>query len=236
VVSALLLVCLLGACSEATNERPWYVSRFGGPERKWRPQAGRPVVSQKKPAMLIYEVSQYREAAPTPEQRAAAEVLRSESMLAAVRHGWYDFDVALAAGYELMFSDDVHYVNEEFAFDDAVLDPDRPEFLMYYQTSRGMSLVGFMYYVAGPDARGDQIGGGLTTWHYHVWSRPQCLLGGLLAVDVPNLAGECARGKRRVRSPEMLHVWLIDHPEGAFATRMQVRPAVLERLIERRGF
>ena len=65
------------------------------PERT-RYQIVAPVVSQKKPAMLIYEVSQYREAAPTPEQRAAAEVLRSESMLAAVRHGWYDFDVALA--------------------------------------------------------------------------------------------------------------------------------------------
>ena len=58
----------------------------------------------------------------------------------------------------------------------------------------------------------------------------------LLAVDVPNLAGECARGLPRVRSPEMLHVWLIEHPEGPFSTRMRIRPKLLTRLLEERGF
>jgi hypothetical protein len=37
-----------------------------------------------------------------------------------------------------------------------------------------------------------------------------------------------------IRSPQMLHVWLVDHPEGPFARRMQIRPAMLERLIEER--
>jgi len=233
---SLLVLGLLIGCSDAPSQRPWYVSRFSGPERKWHRDLGQPIVPQKKPAMLIYEVTQYPGIEPTDEQRAAAEALRNASLLAATQRGWYDFETGLSAGYAPMFSDDVHYVNESFVFDDAELDPERPEFLMYYQTPQGMSLVGFMFYVARPLERGKQIGGSLTTWHYHVWSRPQCLLGDLLAVNVPNLGGECAQGVPRTRSPEMLHVWLIEHPEGPFATRMQIRPKLLTRLIEQRGF
>ena len=29
----------------------------------------------------------------------------------------------------------------------------------------------------------------------------------------------------------MLHVWLVDHPEGPYATRINISPAVLARLI-----
>ena len=233
--AAVLLVLLLSACAEEEPARAWYVSRFGGEARDWKLDIPRPFVPQKKPAMLIYEVSRYRDETPTAEQRAAADALREASMLAAVQRGWYDYESGRADGYSLMFSDGAHYVNEDYIFDDVVLDPMRPEFLMYYETSRGMSLVGFMFYVAQPNDRGEQIGGSATTWHYHVWSKPQCLLGGLLAVDVPDADGACSRGVPMHRSPEMLHVWLVDHPEGPFATRMQIRPDVLERLVAERG-
>jgi len=236
IVGIVLASLAATACAPDENEAVDYISRFGGPERRWTPRLGLPVKPQKRPAMLIYEVSRFPDAVATEEQRMAAEAFREASMLAAVQNGWYDFEVAARSGYQLMFSDDAHYVNEEYVFDDVVLDPTRPEFLMYYRTSRGMSLVGFMFYVADPSHRGEQLGGPLTTWHFHVWSRPQCLLSGLLAVDVPNLAGECARGEPSVRSPEMLHVWLVDHPEGPFATRMRIAPEVLERLITARGF
>ena len=59
---------------------------------------------------------------------------------------------------------------------------------------------------------------------------------GLLAVALPNRARECERGVPVSRSPEMLHLWLLDHPEGLFATRMRIRPDVLERLVDERGF
>ena len=237
-----LLALIAVGCSEPPeppepSERTWYISRFGGAEQKWRRDT-RPRQPQKKPAMLIFEVTQFPNADATPEQLAAAADLRSKSLLAAVQHGWYDFDVARMAGYELMFSDDVHYVNEEFVFDDAVLDPQRPEFLMYYDTAFGKSLVGFMFYVGRSRDRGEQVGGPLTTWHFHVWSRPQCLVKGLLAVAAPSRSGECkpGRGVPMSRSPEMLHVWLLDHPEGPFATRMRIRPDVLARLVDERGF
>jgi hypothetical protein len=188
--------------------------------------------------MRVFEVTQFPYAKATPEQIAAADDLRRASHRAAAQHGWYDFDNGRAAGYELMFSDEVHYVNREFAFDDAVLDPQRPEFLMYYDTAYGKRLVGFMFYVARLRDRGEQIGGPLTTWHFHVWNSPQCLVKGLLAVAVPNRSGECmpGRGLPLLRSPEMLHVCLIDHPEGPFATRMRIDPDVLAALVDERGF
>jgi hypothetical protein len=34
----------------------------------------------------------------------------------------------------------------------------------------------------------------------------------------------------------MLHVWLLDRTPGPFATRMNIAPLVLARLIEERGF
>jgi hypothetical protein len=50
---ALLALGLLLACSDrATEQRPWYVSRFGGAERSWKLDVARRIVPQRKPAML----------------------------------------------------------------------------------------------------------------------------------------------------------------------------------------
>jgi len=128
-------------------------------------------------------------------------------------------------------------VNEEYLLDGRTLDPERPEYLMYYDTSRGKSLVGFMFYVSEIDERGEQIGGPLTVWHYHVWSRPHCFAKrGLLAVGFAGPEGECERGEPSFRSAEMLHVWLVDHPHGPFATRMRIDPRLLEHLVRERGY
>ena len=32
-------------------------------------------------------------------------------------------------------------------------------------------------------------------------------------------------------SPEMMHVWLVDHPGGAFATAMEIGPDLLSTLL-----
>ena len=76
--------------------------------------------------------------------------------------------------------------------------------------------------IAGSDnpSIGPQPGGPLTLWHYHVWSFRSCLLRGLLVVGLPDESGSCERGVPTHRSPEMLHIWLVDHPLGPFSTSM----------------
>lgn len=214
----------------------WYVSRFGGPERKWRFGDGGQIAPQKRPGMLIYEMTQFPGPKVTEAQQDAADELLVASHRAALENGWYDYEKGMASGYELQFNDEAHYVNRKFLFDDGLLDPTRPEFLMYYDTSLGKRLVGFMFYVKRARAHGPQVGGPLTTWHFHVWSSPHCFIGGLHAIGVPNAKGACERGRPASRSPEMLHVWLVDHPSGPFATRMRIGPPLLERLVRERGF
>lgn len=45
---------------------------------------------------------------------------------------------------------------------------------------------------------------------------------------------ECVEGEGQVRSPEMMHVWLIDRPRGPFATSMHLNPAKLGVLLAKR--
>ena len=184
--------------------------------------------------MVIWEVSEPDpNGKPSPAQRAAADDLVVRCREVAERRGWFSFEQGLADGYRLMVGDRRHYVNEEYLFDGAALDCERPEFLMYYGTPRGKLLVGLMFYANGPDQRGPQTGGPLTRWHYHIWFRSKCLRGGLL------LTGEgkngCADGDPSHRSPEMLHVWFLDHPDGPFATAMWLDREHLEAAIEARA-
>ena len=70
--------------------------------------------------------------------------------------GQEGYDKGSADGYKRLFRDPIHYANEKFIFDDRVLDPDRPEYLMYYDTSRGKRLVAFMFVPRKPREEGPQ--------------------------------------------------------------------------------
>ncbi|MEE3331318.1 MAG: hypothetical protein VX246_10645 [Myxococcota bacterium] len=239
-----MLGCLV-SCSDSSEvkssaelDHPWFVARFpiSGGKRSWKPGDGSHISVQERPGMLIYEVTQFPGRRVWPVHGRAAKVLLEASLRAAQAPTWYDYKSGLASGYALQFNDEAHYVNREFLFDDGLLDPNRPEFLMYYDTSVGKRLVGFMFYVQEALAHGPQVGGRLTNWHFHVWSKPRCFVRGLHAIDIPNRHGDCKVGEPLSRSPEMLHVWLVDHPEGPFATRMRLDPMLLERLVDERGY
>jgi hypothetical protein len=210
---------------------PRLARRFLPFDPSWIPESEVPRRPQIEPAMVIWEVSEPDPTAPpTPAQRTAAAALVARCREEAERRGWFDFRQGLADGYRLMVGDRRHYVNAEHLFDDAVLDCTRPEFLMYYGTPRGKLLAGVMFYARAADERGPQIGGPLTLWHYHIWFRPKCLRGGLL------LTGEgrngCRDGDPSHRSPEMLHVWFLDHPDGPFATTMWLDREHLDAALE----
>jgi len=201
-------------------------------EDLWRPESEVPRGEVTTKGMTVWEVSEYPPGAlPTPDQRSAAEDLVERCYAAARRHGWHRYDRGLADGYRKI--DSYHYRNDELMIDEDVVDPDRPEALMYYPTSDGeQHLTGFMFYARSREARGPQIGGPLTIWHYHSWHRPQCVVGGLSVNWSVN--GKCEKGVPSQYSGEMMHVWLIDHPEGPFATPMFLSYDHLERGLQRR--
>jgi hypothetical protein len=168
------------------------------------------------------EVSEYPlDAEATAAQRTAADELRR-----AVAEGieaWPDLDAAVADGFEeYAHLGPSHLVSIEHVEDGRTLDPTRPEFLL---VDHDGVVWGAMFLAADNDARGPQVGGPLTLWHYHRYPTEVCWRsGGLLpAVDPFSDQSECPEGALfSDRSPEMLHVWVLDHPDGPFSSNMGV--------------
>ncbi len=242
-LAAAVLGLILGACSWEESGEARYIRRFLIPDPgEWERMSLEPTKAENA-SMEIWEVSQYPPGAqPTPEQQEAADQLIERCERAVQEHGWEDFETAQADGFRLPKNERRHYYNEEYVFDDRVLDPDRPEFLMYHDTPRGKRLVGFMFYVAAPMDRGPQIGGPLTVWHYHLFSTAVCPLGLARERDprgkglLPAADGDevCARGILTHRGREMLHVWLIRHPLGPFGTQMFIPHEIVKEELEKR--
>jgi hypothetical protein len=190
--------------------------------RKWEPM--REIDPRKMHSgQETYEVTQFpKSEKPTPEERRRAEELIEKSRASAMRHGWFEYDNAEKDGFNLLPADNIHYVNRAFALDDVQLDPDRPEFLLFLDTPAGKRLAAFMFLARGPEDHGTQVGGPLTLWHYHAWADPVCLLERRVVIGFSDTRGLCANGVPVMRSPEMMHVWLIKNPGGPFATGMSI--------------
>lgn len=210
----------------------WYVRKaLPGPAGPWIPEPEYDLSEHSPSSMEIYEVTHYPDGGtPSRAQLQAADDLVKRAHESAEKNGWFDFDKASADGFKLMPTDTVHYVNTANVIDDRLLDTDHPEFLIYYDTASGFKLGGFMFLARHPQERGPQIAGPLTVWHYHIWGEHKCMLRGLVVMDEPDENGRCEHGLPAPRSPEMIHVWLVDHPAGRFATDMGLPPAVIEAL------
>jgi hypothetical protein len=218
------------------DESDRWARRFVPYDETWCGASEIPSQPQDSPHMVIWELSEFApETPPTPEQKAAGDAFLEACYRAALEHGWYDFNEGLADGYRLLFQDRRHYVHDEYVLDGRVLDPERPEFLMYYGTPLGKRLAGFMFYVNEPGDRGPQFAGNDSLWHYHIWKRAKCLLHGLIAVGEADDDGKCEEGIVTHRSPEMLHVWLLDLPTGSFSTSMMVSPEILGDAVAKRS-
>jgi hypothetical protein len=180
--------------------------------------------------MWIWEFSDFPpDTEPTAEQQAAAEEMIERCHEAAIRHGWDDVNQAIADNFILPPQDNNHYRNDDYRRDDQILDPDHPEFLMYYPLDGKAKLAGFMFYTRSYEEHGPQFGGPLTLWHYHTWRDPHCV-----PWDLATVTGKCLEGKPSYRTPEMIHVWLVDRPEGPFATSMLILPEILEAGFKKR--
>jgi hypothetical protein len=161
-------------------------------------------------------------AAATDEERARAEALWKAS--AASAEQWRDPDAAAAAGFRFKDRDEVgperrvrflHVPNPGWRADGRVLDPARPETLVYWDgPGDRLTLVGVMY-TAARGASGPAVGGPITRWHDHESCRDPATRAKL---GRP-VNGACPEGQVYRRSGEMMHVWFTDDLATAFARR-----------------
>jgi hypothetical protein len=212
---------IINAPSENPN-MPWYVNEYFASDQRLRLERNINLNSLK---LGMYELTQYPYEQPSRAQIEAADKLVDDAFDIALRNGWFGKEKGLSDGYEKMFGDPVHFVNIEYVFDGETLNPEKPEVLMYYKTKEGDFLMGIMFLAIGE--RGPQVAGPLSRWHYHI-DRRMCYERGVLPVDrIKEEGGSCETGAPNIRSPEMLHVWFFDHPEGKFATTMGLSEEVL---------
>jgi hypothetical protein len=159
-------------------------------------------------------------AAAGDDERARAEALWKASVAGAAR--WRD--PAAAAGFRFKDRDEagpgrpvrfLHVPNPAFRADGRVLDPSRPETLVYWNgPGDRLTLVGVMY-TAPRGTHGPTVGGPITRWHTHESCRdPDTHAKVGRPVD-----GACPQGQVHRRSGEMMHVWFTDDLATAFARR-----------------
>jgi hypothetical protein len=161
-------------------------------------------------------------AAATGDERAKAEALWKTSAANAGR--WRDPDAAAAAGFRFRERHQaaqerrvrfLHVANPAWRADGRVLDPARPETLVYWNgPGDRLTLVGVMY-TAPRGTSGPGVGGPITRWHDHESCRDPAT-GRKLGRPVD---GSCPPGQAYRRSGEMMHVWFTDDLATAFARR-----------------
>src|SRR5262249_47269436 len=106
------------------------------------------------------------EASPA-EQAAAAELVATVKRDTA---RFADLDAALAAGYQLPAVSEgmaVHLENKAYKNDGRVLDPQRPETLVYAISGGRATLLGALFVMERGGQPGPAVGGPITHWHAH---------------------------------------------------------------------
>jgi hypothetical protein len=154
---------------------------------------------------------------PTSAQLAAAVKLIADTRRGLAR--FVDLRDALRAGYAPNQPAPAalkHYFNPAYVTDGRVLEPARPEGLLYANTARGPVVVAAVYLMNRAGEPGRAVGGCLTRWHMHdnlCSSDP----GNGLITGVRGPDGRCPSGQIPWEAPRMLHTWVIDIPGGPFA-------------------
>jgi hypothetical protein len=150
----------------------------------------------------------------SPEQARAAAALAASVQAATEKYR--SLDAAVADGYRAGEAADrlhVHYENPRYQRDGAILDPARPEMLVYAQDGDRAALLGVVFQMPEPGQRGPQVGGASATWHRH----NICV--GLLPPGFGPVTpyGTCPFLAAQVTIAEMMHVWIVPTPSGPFA-------------------
>ena len=156
--------------------------------------------------------------APTPPSAAdrSAAVRLFEETLANISR-FEDVTVAAAEGYDVdaMGRLGGHADNPAFKDDGRILDPTRPETLVYHAGPDGPVLLGAMYQTDESGEPGPMVGGSLTVWHGHDHVCFGLLPPGLGSLGSP--MGTCPLGTVTVAlTNEMIHVWTVEGAPSRF--------------------
>lgn len=159
------------------------------------------------------------------EDVAEAEALVTESLLTLPRFA--DVAMLVALGYRTIGDAHTgfeHFVNWDLIADGRVLDPKYPESLVFkVDTDTGKKTLGGAMFMANPGDTLDtvpDVGGALVQWHVH---DDLCFEGEPKAwrvYDVVEPGKACRPGTFRLSqiSVPMVHVWIIPHECGPFAS------------------
>ena len=147
-------------------------------------------------------------AVATPDERHAAERLLSRTKLSIARYG--DPAAAIAAGFKPGPVSDadplLHFENK--ANTNVILDPTRPQALVYARTHHGLQLIGAMYQMPKVGQWGPDPGGPLTQWHQH---EGICFSPFGFEFSFATPLWTCPVGSTSITTAPMLHVWIIDN-------------------------
>jgi hypothetical protein len=162
-------------------------------------------------------------AVATPEQAAAAAQLYAETKVDLQLYK--DWHRAWAAGYRPGGPANLpstHWMNDAYVKAGYVMDPHRPQGLVYANTKHGPVLIGAMFQMPRIGQFGPDPGGPLTAWHQHenICVTP---LGFEFSLMTPFAI--CPLGAINITAAPMLHVWIVDNPGGAFA--VDIDPSVV---------
>ncbi len=166
-------------------------------------------------------------AVPTPAQVDAANRLLAETKAAI--QPYEDWHQAWAAGYRPGGSASLpssHWMNQGYVDAGYVMDPNRPQGLVYANTHHGPVLLGAMFQMKGINQFGPDPGGPLTAWHQH---ENICITPFGFEFSLMTPFSSCAFGAIDISVSPMLHVWIVENPHGGpFA--VDIDPSVVAAL------
>ena len=157
-------------------------------------------------------VLQATNAVPTREQQAAATQLYEETRAAILPY--QDWHRAWAASYRPGGPDNLpstHWMNQKYEKAGYVMDPQHPQGLVYANTKHGPVLLGAMFQMPKLNEFGPDPGGPLTAWHQH---ENICFTPLGIEFSLMTPFSVCPFGSIDISAPPMLHVWIVDNPNG----------------------
>jgi hypothetical protein len=154
-----------------------------------------------------------------------AELQRAETLLSSTIKDLKRFQtpaMAYAAGYRSIgdgITGDEHYTNWSYVNDGHILDPTRPESVVYEVRNGKQQAVAAMYSLPLGSSFADvpDVGGALTQWHVH---RNLCLTNNpqqRIVAGITSENGACPPGTSKAGNTPMMHVWTVPNPCGPFA-------------------